>query len=235
MHKPVVARHVARAKAGDFGAHRVVIGGVAENVAVVEADFIERIDGAQIDIVGHFTPAQGPQFFENIRRGDDGRPGVEREAVLAENVSPPAWTVETLNDRHAITARAKPHGSGEPAETSTNNDGVRAIVFRLGQHRASIGLGHKLRFEVSKFCDVASMDVIGWPRVALATQSLWSRAFPAGRCWPSGGKPGRGRLVGSLLRGSGLHRSWIFKSGFACIFFWFFEAKPGDVQRGQEQ
>ena len=63
-HEAVIAVDVVGCEAGDFGAHGVGVAAVVEGGAVMEADAVERVDGAQLDIVGEAAAAQGPKLFE---------------------------------------------------------------------------------------------------------------------------------------------------------------------------
>jgi hypothetical protein len=124
-HEPLVARHVRGAEARHLGPHRGRVARVLEHLAVVEPDPVERRDRPQLDVVGESAATQLPELLEEERGGDDGRPGVEGEAVLPVDVGPPAGGVELLQDRHPVAAGAQPHSRREPAEAASDDDGVR--------------------------------------------------------------------------------------------------------------
>ena len=128
LHEALVAGHVARREARHLGAHGRRIAGVVEDLAAIEADPIERRHRAQVDIVGQRPAAQRPQLLEQERRGDDGRSGVEREAVLAKHVGPPAGGIELLQHGDAIAARTQTNRRRQPAEAAADHDGMGSLV-----------------------------------------------------------------------------------------------------------
>ena len=118
----VIARQIVGRDAGDLGAHRRRVAGAVHHVAVVEADLVERVEPLQRHVLREIAPAQLPDVLEHERRGDDGRPGVEGEAVLSPDIGAPAGAVEPLQHRHLETARAQPRGGGEAAEARADHD-----------------------------------------------------------------------------------------------------------------
>ena len=130
LHEALVAGDIIGRELGDLGTHRRRITGVVEHFAVGETDAIERADRTQFDIVGQSPPAQFPQLLEQERRGDDGRAGVESEAVLPIDVGAASGRIELLQHRDAISACAKPHRCRQPAETAADDDGVRTGLDR---------------------------------------------------------------------------------------------------------
>ena len=129
---PLIAGQVGGFEARDFGAHGRVIGGAREGGAVVEADLVEGVDTAQVDVVAHRAAAQRPEFLEQIGRGDDGGAGIEGEAVLTVGVCTPARRIELLEDRHAPSPRTQPHRARQPPEAGADDDGVRPGVVGGG-------------------------------------------------------------------------------------------------------
>ena len=65
--KLVVAGDVGGREAGDFGAHGVGVAAVVEGGAVVEADAVERVHRAELDVVGEAPAAERPEFLEEER------------------------------------------------------------------------------------------------------------------------------------------------------------------------
>ena len=127
-HEAVVPGDIGRGKPGDLGAHGVAVGAGVKDRAVVEHDAIERRNPAQLDVVGHPPAAQGPELFEEKRRRDDGRPGIEREAVLAEDIGAAPRRIEPLQHGHPVAARAQPDGGGQPTKSAADDDRMRACA-----------------------------------------------------------------------------------------------------------
>ena len=96
--------------------------------SVVEADAIERRQRPQIDVVGHAPAAERPEFLEQERRGDDGRTGIEGEAVLAIDIGAPARRIELFQHRDAIAARPEADRRGKSAKARADHDRMRATV-----------------------------------------------------------------------------------------------------------
>ena len=105
-----------RVEARDFRPHRRFVAAHREDVAVVEANFVEGIDRPQVDVVFHATAAERPQFLEQERRGDDGRPGVEGEAVLTMDVGSAPGSVELFENGDAVASGAQSDSRSEAAE-----------------------------------------------------------------------------------------------------------------------
>jgi hypothetical protein len=107
------------------------IGGVArvvEDLAVFEADPVERRDGPEVDVVGELAARERPKILEELRCGDDGGAPVEGEAVLPVDVGAPPGCVELLHDRDAVAARPEPYGGRETPKAAPDHDRVRATV-----------------------------------------------------------------------------------------------------------
>ena len=66
--------------------------------------------------------AEPPQLLEQERRGDDGRAGVEGEAVLAVDVGAAAGRVELFQHGDAIAAGAEPDRRRQAAEAAADDD-----------------------------------------------------------------------------------------------------------------
>ena len=143
----LVAGQIRRAEAGDLGAHRGVVAAVVEVRAVVELDAIKRIQRAQLDIVGHLAAAQRPQLFEHERHGDDGRPGVERVAVLSMNIGAAAGSIELFQHRDLIAPNTQSDGGSQAAEAAADHQGGGRCVGTAC--RFSIGRGGITMFNES--------------------------------------------------------------------------------------
>ena len=124
----LVARNVVGCEPGDLALHGFRVARVVKVRTVVEADTVERCDGYDIDVV--FEPSAGkcPQLFEQEWCRDDGRPGVEREAVLPKDAGASTRLLQSVDHRHAKAACTKTHGRGQPAEARADDDGVRRCV-----------------------------------------------------------------------------------------------------------
>ena len=60
--EPVVAGEIAGREAGDLGAHGVGVGAGAEGRAVGEADLVEGVERAEVDVVVEAAAAGGPEL-----------------------------------------------------------------------------------------------------------------------------------------------------------------------------
>ena len=125
--KPFIATHVVRRKPRDLAFHRLRVAGIVERRAVVKADAVVGVDRPQVDLVVETPATQAPEFFEQKRRGDDGRAGIEGEAVLPKDTRPPARLRQSIDDRHAETAHAQADGRRQPAEARPDDDGMRRL------------------------------------------------------------------------------------------------------------
>jgi hypothetical protein len=107
------------------------------SLAIVETDRVERIERDQRSISSaEAAAAQRPEFLEHERRGDDGRPGIEGEAVLAELRRPSSGFIKLLENSDAVAARAEPDGSGKPAEAGADDDGMGTGIVDFGHRQA---------------------------------------------------------------------------------------------------
>ena len=102
-----------------------ILADALKTAPIVETDLIERVDAAQVDVVGHAAAAQRPEFFEQVGRGDDGGTGVEGEAVLVVGVGAASRGIEAFEYGDAVAACAQAYGGGEAAEAGADDDGVR--------------------------------------------------------------------------------------------------------------
>lgn len=123
-HEAVIARHVRRRILGDLRLDLVGIAAVVEDSAVVETDAIEGIHQTQIDVVFEAPATEIPQLFQKEGRGDDGRTGVEREAIAPMDIGPSAGGVELFEYRHPEAARGQTNRRRQTAETTADDDRV---------------------------------------------------------------------------------------------------------------
>ena len=83
---------------------------------------VERIDRPQVDVVFHAPAAERPQFLEQERCGNDGRPGVEGEAILPMDIGSAPGRVELFENGDPVAAGAQPDSRSEAAETASDDD-----------------------------------------------------------------------------------------------------------------
>ena len=119
--EPVISSDIVGIEAGNLGAHRRFVAAGVEDVAILKANLVEQRNRPKLDVVRHPPAAERPQLLEQERRGDNRRPGVKGEAVLAMHESPPSRGVELFHDRHAIAARAEPHSGRQAAEPAADD------------------------------------------------------------------------------------------------------------------
>ena len=129
FHEAIIGRHIFGADLRDLPQHVFLVVGIIEVRAVVEADAIERVHRLQDDIVRQLLAAELPQLLEQIRRGDDGRAGVESETILAINVAAATRCIELFQHRDAIALRPQTNCCGETTETRADHDGMRTIFW----------------------------------------------------------------------------------------------------------
>jgi hypothetical protein len=137
-HIPLVTRYVGGCEAGDFSTHGGPVTAVIEGFATVEADAVERGHRTQGDVVSQLTLAQGPEFFQQERRRDDGGTGIEGEAVLAVDPGPATGAVQFLQHRDPVATCAQSNGGGEPAEAAADDHGMGFGV--VAGHRLNTGV-----------------------------------------------------------------------------------------------
>ena len=130
-----VAGQVGRADAADLLAVGRGVVAVVEVRAVVEADAIERAHRHQRHVVGEAPAAQRPQLFQHEGRGDDGRAGVEGEAVLLPDTGAAAGLLELFQHRDAVALAAEPHRRGQAAEAAADDDGTWCARRRASVRR----------------------------------------------------------------------------------------------------
>ena len=131
------ARDIGGFDARDLGTHRGKIRRRVEDAAVIKTDLVERVDAAQVDVVRQVLAAQRPEFLEQVRRGDDGGPGIEGETVLPVDVGAAAWRIELFQQGDAVAARAEPDGRGKAAEAGANHHGMRPMGRQRVEHGVS--------------------------------------------------------------------------------------------------
>ena len=88
----------------------------------METDTVEGVHGPQVDVVAEGAAAQGPQLFQQKRRGNDGRAGIEGETVLVVDIRASAGRVELFEYLHRVAAHAQANGCGQSAKTAADDD-----------------------------------------------------------------------------------------------------------------
>ncbi len=125
LQESFVAFDVAGCQAGDLGAHRRRVAADVEMRAVVEADAVERRHRPQHHVVGQSPAGHGPELFEQMRRGDHGRAGVEGIAIDAVNTCLAARLLELFEHGDAPAACAQAHRSRQAAEPAADDHCMR--------------------------------------------------------------------------------------------------------------
>ena len=95
---------------------------VAEDGAILEPHVVERIDRDQLHVVGGLLPAEREQIVDQPRRRDDGRPRVEREAILLPDICPPARLVALLEHGDLVPLRTKTNGRCQSAKPTADDE-----------------------------------------------------------------------------------------------------------------
>ena len=131
----LVTGEIPRRELPDLGPHRRRVARVVEHGAVVKTDPVEGRHRDELHVIRELLPAELPELLEEEGRGDDGGPGVEREALLAEDARPAARLVVPLEDGDVVAPGAEPDGGGEPAEATADDDRVRLLRRAFGLHR----------------------------------------------------------------------------------------------------
>ena len=132
-HEPIVAGDVVRRESRDLGAHGLGVATVGEGLPVMEADAIEGIARAQLDVIRELAPAQRPEFLEQEWRRDDGGARVERDAILSMNEGPPSRRFQLLQHGDALAAPAEPNRGRQAPKSAADNHGSRPRVGRRNQ------------------------------------------------------------------------------------------------------
>ena len=120
LEEALVTGDVLRVLGLDLREQRVVVVRIIEDIAVFPHQPVERRDRHQLDIVRQLAPAQRPQLLEARWIGDDGRPGIEDEALVFENIRPPAGLVALFDQRRRNSRRLEADGEGQPAEPAAD-------------------------------------------------------------------------------------------------------------------
>jgi len=103
VHEPLVAGGVGWKRALDLR-RKTVTAIVIETRPVLPQQAIERPHRQELDVILAASATELEQLLERVRRGDDGRSGVEDEARLLVHVGAATWLVARL-EQHGVTAR----------------------------------------------------------------------------------------------------------------------------------
>src|SRR3546814_15287707 len=99
-------------------------------------------DGHQFDVGVHVLPAQRPEIPKARRIGDDGRPGVEGEALAPPVIGTPAGPIARLDDGGRHARRLEPDREREAAEPRADDDSLhRQSKRRSAATARPIGTG----------------------------------------------------------------------------------------------
>src|SRR3546814_1584485 len=88
-------------------------------------------DGHQFDVGVHVLPAQRPEIPKARRIGDDGRPGVEGEALAPPVIGTPAGPIARLDDGGRHARRLEPDREREAAERSEEHTSELQSLMRI--------------------------------------------------------------------------------------------------------
>ena len=124
----VEATGILRRDARDLRPHGVEVRVAGQRLTVVEADLVEGVDRPQVHVIGQAPPGDLPQLLQQVGRGDDGRAGIEGEAVLAEDIGAAARAIQLLQHRHPVAAGAQPHRGGQPTKARADDHGMRSAI-----------------------------------------------------------------------------------------------------------
>jgi hypothetical protein len=89
---------------------------------------VERVQGDQLNIIPHFFPAERKKLFEQKRRGNDGRPAIECEAVYFINVGSAAGLIAFLVNLNVMSFCGQSYSGRESAEPAADNYYFLCIV-----------------------------------------------------------------------------------------------------------
>ncbi len=96
---------------------------------------VKGFHGAKVDIARHGLATEGPEFFEQEGRRDDGGAGIEGEAVLLEDAGAATRGAQALEHRDPVPLHRQTNGSGEPTESAANdNSAWQALVRKRTCH-----------------------------------------------------------------------------------------------------
>ena len=125
----VVAAKVIGRDTGDLAAQRCFVVGIIEADAIGPVEPVERHHRHQFDILAHVLPGQGPQFLETRRIGDDGRPGIEGEALAFPDVGTAAHLVARFDQCRRHASRLQADRQRQAAEAGPDNAGALHVVL----------------------------------------------------------------------------------------------------------
>ncbi len=132
--KAPVAGDVLRVARMDLAVQRLLVVGVVEVAAVFPAQAVEGRDRQHLDVVAHPLAAQGEQFFDRRRIGDDGRAGVEHEALVLVDVGAAARLVALFEQGRLHAGGLQADGQRQAAESGADHDGALWFESRLEIH-----------------------------------------------------------------------------------------------------
>ena len=131
QNEPFKACTVLRRNPSDFGPRDIKVCGTAHHFAIIEADQVKGVHGAQVNILRKLTASKRPELFKQIRRCNDGGAGIKGEAILTEDISTPARRIEFFKDGHPPAARTQPHRCRQATKAGANHNRMRALILRL--------------------------------------------------------------------------------------------------------
>jgi hypothetical protein len=109
-----VPRDITGRHASDLRPHRIQIAGILEDLAIVEADAIVGRHRPQFDIIGQPPAAELPKLLQQEGCRDDGRAGVEGEAILPVHIGPAARRIQLFQHGDPIAPRPNRTAAASP-------------------------------------------------------------------------------------------------------------------------
>ena len=139
----LVAGQVAGRQAGDLGPHGGIVAGTREGGPIGEAQPVERVEGLHGHVIGQTPAAQRPELLEQERQGDDGRPGIEHEAVLPEHRGAAPGLFQLFHDGDPIATRTQADSGSEAAKAAADDYRPRAPIGGSGCFRSVENCQHE--------------------------------------------------------------------------------------------
>ncbi len=123
-----VAVDVTRRHGRDLGEDPLLVAYVVEGGAVLEVDPVEGIHRDHREVVLGPPPHRREELVEEVGGGDDGRTGVEGEAVAAEDGGATSGLLVGLDEGHPVAGGAEADRAGHAAEAGADDDCVGSLL-----------------------------------------------------------------------------------------------------------
>ena len=121
MEELLVALGIAWTPCPDLFHHGGLISHVIETVAIAPDQTVHRCDFDEADVILQASVRQFEQICERVWSGDDGRPGVEGEAVIVVNVGPSSRKIPRFVEDRLNASALEPDGRTKASKAAADH------------------------------------------------------------------------------------------------------------------